>query len=356
MRFSLYILILAGLFLASCSKKIEVDAPAFDVTTDALSYAAGTPVVFNFTGNAHEISFYSGEELKDYNFRDGNVIDVSNGGVTFKFTSARPTGAQPDQLRILASTDFNGDYSSVSTLNAATWIDITDRFTLGTNGTFVPSGEFPTDITDLLIDGKPLYIAFRYITKPQETNGLATQYYFQSMALTSRDDSLNHNAITIYDQNSMGFRIIDENKDNAPARSFVSPTRLTMYGNEYLHAGLPRYDPSNPLLDPNNPVFDPQSSQYNPLAVLQEPFDPGSPYNDPESEHWAVSRALTFSDLNLGPNRPVAIKSGIASAPLKQYSYTYKNPGTYTAVFVGTNNSIDESHSQIKQITLTITP
>lgn len=354
MRFYFYFFILGALFLAACSKKLDIDSPDFDVTTDSLSYAAGQPVNFKFTGDAHVISFYSGEPLKDYAFKDGRTFDVTSGGATFQFSSSLQLGTQTNQLTILASSNFNGDYSSVTSLKAATWTDITNRFTIGTTATFVPSGTAPTDISDLFVAGKPLYIAFRYITRPQATNGLARAYYFQSMFLKSKTDSFNNNPLTIYDQNSLGFRIVDENKENAPARSLVSPTRLTLYGNEYLYAGLPRYDPSNPLLDPNNPIFDPQSPSYDPMAVLQKPFDPNSPYNDPLSENWAVSRPITLGKVNLGPDVPVAIKAGIAAAPLTLYTYTYKFPGTYNAVFVGSNSSIDESKTYFKTITLTI--
>lgn len=358
MKLTFYLMTaIAGMFLLhSCSKEIDVDSPDFDVTTTASSYTAGQPVSFKVTGNAQVISFYSGETLKDYAFKDGRSVNVANGGLTMQFSSSLQVGTQTNQLSILASSDFNGDYSTVTSVKAATWTDITNRFTLGTTATFVSSGAPPTDLSDLLVAGKPLYIAFRYITKPQATDGLARQYFIQSFFLRSKKDSFNATPVVIADQNAIGFRIVDENKAKAPARSSVSPTRLTLYGNEYLYAGLPRYDPANPLLDPNNPIFDPNSPFYNPLAVVQPPFDPNSPYNDPLSENWAVSKAITLNAVNLGPDWSTAIKAGIAAAPITQYTYTYSKPGTYKAVFVGSNNSIDKGEEIVKSIQLTINP
>lgn len=356
MKFNYYLLLLGFFILTSCSKQLDVVTPDFDVTTASATYKAGQAIKFNFTGNAHEISFYSGELLKDYAFKDGRSFDVSAGGLTMQFTSSLQLGTQTNHLTILASTNFNGDYSSIASLKAATWTDITSRFVIGTSAAFVASGPAATDISDLLIAGKPLYIAFRYITRPQAANGVVRQYFFQSFALKSKTVTFNNSPVTIFDQNSVGFRIVDENKTNAPARSSVTATRLTMYGNEYLYASMPRYDPSNPLLDPNNPVFNPQSPLYNPLAVLQPPFNPSSPYNDPLSENWAVSRPITLGSVSIGPDLSSAIKAGIAAAPITLFTYSYAVPGSYKAVFVGSNNSIEGSKKLVKTINLTITP
>lgn len=344
------------LLLTACSRQLDVDTPDFDVTLKAGTLKAGQAVDFNITGNAHVISFYSGELLKEYDFRTGRKFDVSQGGLTMQFTSSLQVGTQTNQLTILASSNFDGDYSSVAKLKAATWTDITSRFTLGTTATFVSSGAAPTDISDLMVPGKPLYIAFRYITKPQAVNGLARQWFFQTFNLRSKTVSFNGSPLVIADQNTVGFRIVDELKGLAPALSAVSSTRLTLFGNEYLHAGLPRYDPANPLLDKNNPIFDPNSPQYQAAAVWQPPFDPASPYNDPLSENWAVSKAITPGTVDLGPDWSTAIKNGVAAAPITLYQYTYAKPGTYKAVFVASNNTIDGGKEVVKSISLTIVP
>src|SRR5665647_645429 len=178
-------MLLGALLIASCSKKIEVtNAPDFNVTTDSATYKAGQVVTFNIKDNgANIISFYSGETLHEYAFKDGRTIDVKGVGATMAFTSSVQLGTQVNQLSVMASTDFNGDYSSLATVKAATWTDITSRFALGTGTAFLASGT--KDISDLMVPGKPIYIAYRYVTKPQATNGLARDWFIQSFAINS---------------------------------------------------------------------------------------------------------------------------------------------------------------------------
>ncbi len=292
MKFQYYNMLLLGvLVMASCSKDIKVEAPSFDVTTEAATYKAGQPITFKIQGgDAHIISFYSGETLKDYASKDGRIIDVKGAGATMEFASSVQLGTQTNQLSVLASTNFNGDYSSLAKVKAATWTDITGRFALGTTAAFLASGKI--DISDLMVSGKPIYIAYKYTTRPQAINGLARQWFIQSFAIKSLktlDNTGGATPITLFlaDQNSAGFRIIDENAaanpgpnfvpyDKAPARASVTATRITLYGNQYLAANLPIFDPNNSIFDPKNPIYDPASQAFIPTAVLPKyiPYDP----------------------------------------------------------------------------------
>lgn len=366
MKFKYYYMLLGALLLGSCSKEIvtNLKAPTFDVTTSNTTFQAGKPVNFVFTGDAHTISFYSGETLKDYDFKDGRVVDVTGSGATMEFSSAVQVVAgttwQPNQLSILASTNFNGDYSSVDKLKAATWTDITSRFALGTTATFLASGVI--DISDLIVAGKPIYIAFKYITKPQETNGLARQMYIQTFAIKSKATLPNTASttpitLTLADQIHAGFKIVDNSPATNPAVSSVTSTRLTLWGPEYRYAGLAKYDATLPQWNPKDPMYDRYSSSYNPNAVYVPfvPFVPGAPDNDPASETWAVSAPINLTSINLGPDYSTAIKSGPAASRLALYPYVYALPGTYKAVFVGFNGSIEQIKTVVKEMTITVT-
>lgn len=374
MKFNYYNILFGTLLMASCSKELEVEkAPDFDVTTETATFKAGQPVMFNVTGGeAHIISFYSGETLKDYAFKDGRAIDVKAVGATMDFTSSLQGGAQANQLSILASTDFNGDYSSLAKVKAATWTDITSRFAIGTTAAFVASGV--KDISDLMVAGKPIYIAFKYVTKPQAVNGLARQWFIQNFAIKSTTTLINTAtglplALNIANQANAGFRIIDENAvvkpgpnfvpyDKAPAQSVVTSIRITLWGNRYLTPGLAIFDPADPMFDPKNPIYDPGNPAYKPTSIRPTfiPYNPTSPFNDPLSEHWAVSKPISKDQIDLGPDRPVAAKVSVTSPKLTVYNYTYAKPGTYKAVFVASNNSIDDVKQVVKEITLTINP
>lgn len=333
-------------FITSCEKKLEVNGgvPEFNVTTEATTFKVGEDVKFTFSGNAHLISFYSGEPMSEYAFKEGHSVDGSASGATLSFTSSVQGGTQANQLSILLSSDFNGNYGDLASVKSASWTDITNRFTLGASATFISSGV--KDISDLIVGGKPIYIAYKYITKPQAQSGLARTWMIQSFVVNSKS-KVGTKVVTAADQINAGFRIVDENPVNAPARSSVTATRITLLGNVYKVASDPIYDPLNPIYDPASPVYD--------RTKVYVPFDPGSSYNDPASEHWYVSAPINTSKIDLGPDRPVAIQ-GNSTTPLESYSYKFLIPGTYVVTFVGANTNVNESFEVIKSMEITIIP
>ena len=304
------IVMMASSILISCQKNLPVDGlENFNVTTDSVSYKAGTSVRFAFQGGeAQDISFYSGETLKDYDFKDGHIVDVTGQTAVLAFSTAVNLGTQLNQLYVMASTDFKGDYSSMTAVKAATWTDITARFKYGTTTTFLATS---ADVTDLMVAGKPLYIAFKYITKPQGVNGVARQWSIQSLTLTSGKKLNNTVALTLSDEPSAGFQLVDQSATTAPALSAITTAKIVLQGNNYTTA------------------------------------------NDPTSENWAISTGINIDKVNLGPDLSTALK-GMTAAALKEYRYVYATPGTYKAVFTSSNNSINETKQTSKTINLTI--
>ncbi|MGJ7029621.1 DUF5017 domain-containing protein [Niabella hirudinis] len=351
----------AGIFLLSCQKKpAEVVAPDFDVTTTELTVKAGTPAVFKFTGKAATLAFYPGEVYKDYNYKDGRSIDVAGKGLTLAFSNGvaagSPAGTQVRQFSILLSTDFNGNYNDFAAVKAATWVNITDSFILAASATMVATRT--VDLSKYVVAGKPVYFALRYINRPQVANGYARQWLVENFLLKSIDAKIDTTAVTIANQALAGFRIVDENPVNAKARSTITNTRVTLYGPVYKNPADPIYDPANPVFDPRNPIYDPKSPQYNPGAVLPVyvPYDPNSPYNDPYSENWAVSAPISLGVVELGKDWSVPVRTSVYSAMPATYSYTYKNPGRYEAVFVAANNTIEDNASVVKKVIMNVTP
>ncbi|TSA59361.1 MAG: DUF5017 domain-containing protein [Sediminibacterium sp.] len=304
------IVMMASSILISCQKNLPVDGlENFNVTTDSVSYKAGTSVRFAFQGGeAQDISFYSGETLKEYDFKDGHIVDVTGQTAVLAFSTAVNLGTQLNQLYVMASTDFKGDYSSMTAVKAATWTDITARFKYGTTTTFLATS---ADVTDLMVAGKPLYIAFKYITKPQGVNGVARQWSIQSLTLTSGKKLNNTVALTLSDEPSAGFQLVDQSATTAPALSAITTAKIVLQGNNYTTA------------------------------------------NDPTSENWAISTGINIDKVNLGPDLSTALK-GMTAAALKEYRYVYATPGTYKAVFTSSNNSINETKQTSKTINLTI--
>jgi plastocyanin len=354
MKLKYLTMLCSSLLLASCETGLESESPKFRVNAESTTYQVGQPVKFTFEGNADMVTFYSGEPTNQYEFKDGRTIDVADEGATLTFTSGVTGGSQADQLTFFASTDFNGDYSDLASVKAANWVDITDRFVFGSTATFTNSTT--QDISGLLVPGKPIYFAYRYLTRPQETNGLARTWMIQGFVVKS-NALFNEAQVTITDQPYAGFRIVDEEPVNAPSRSTITTTRVSLLGNVYKDPNDPIYDPENPIFDPANPIYDPQSHLYEPNAIRPTyvPYDPNSPYNDPETETWAVSAPIYIDEVDLGPDRSRALK-GISNSRLEEYRYTYDKPGTYKAYFIAINASIEERKETVQEITITITP
>ena len=73
------------------------------------------------------------------------------------------------KISVLVSTDFNGKRESFEDIQAATWTDITARCHIDyESNAFTPSGK--VDITDLHKEGKPIYVAFKYVFDPAQGN------------------------------------------------------------------------------------------------------------------------------------------------------------------------------------------
>ena len=309
MKLSSY-LILSGLLLGvSCKKRIELTGgtPDFKVKTTGTTFKVGEEVKFSFEGNPGLISFYSGELYREYAFKDGRIVNAP--AVNLSFTTAVTGGTQANQLSIVASTDFDGNYNDFSRIQAATWVDITSRFVLGTTATFLTSGV--KDITDLRVAGKPIYLAYKYITKPQIVNGVARTWMAQSFSMTSITSI---GTLTIADMTNAGFRIIQQKKDTSTVpRSSVTSTRITLLGNTF------------------------------------------TPADDPQHEIWAISKPINTSEIDLGPDRPKPIK-GNSNGQLNTYTYKYTKAGIYKVYFVASNTNINESREVIQQLEITITP
>lgn len=71
-------------------------------------------------------------------------------------------GSQENNLAILISNNFNGEYNLTS-INKAKWKDITNSFSLATEKTYSTAGK--VDVSKYYTKGQPLYIAFRYLGK-----------------------------------------------------------------------------------------------------------------------------------------------------------------------------------------------
>ncbi|RPD39126.1 DUF5017 domain-containing protein [Chitinophaga barathri] len=356
MQYKFIWLICLTLMLGACSKELgELNEPQLEVTVDKTTFKVNEPVVFTFSGNQNNISFYSGEVFNDYAFKDGRTIDLTGQGATLDFFSQLSgTGTQAGQVTVWLSNNYNGK-GDLPSVKAATWTEVTSSFKLATAATNVASGKL--DVSTRVSKEQPLYIGFKYITKPQAVNGLARVWWIQSLAVRSKAEFLGTKELLLTDQESSGFRTINQYPADAPSLTTITATRVTLAGNKYKDPLDSIYNPAYSIYDPKSAIYDPKSPDYKPTAKVPVfvPYDPNSPYNDPETETWVISKPVFEDKVNLGPDKAVSIK-GINLDVLDNYSYTYKTPGTYKVYFVATNHNIDGVKTVVRQLDLTITP
>ena len=305
MKKSLIYLLLACAVLCGACKDIDMSTsvPAFEVSTDKQEYAPGEEVVFLFKGDPQYISFYSGEMYSDYDFRTGRIVQSE--GLSMSFSSRVKLGAQEDQLSVLISSDFNGDYSNFESVSSAQWTDITSLFVLS-DGSVTPSGV--ADIHDYVEEGKDHYVAFRYLMRPTAEYGKRRTWQISEPLIFSNSPQLGQVPLV---SGAESFRIVDEGAgtDHACSGS-VSSTMIELQG---------------PMEEATRQV-----------------------------EHWAISVPFTVqSEVNVGPDRPYAIK-GFSDAPVEKFSHIYNKTGMYNVTFVAFNATIQDKKEVVRKLRIKV--
>ncbi|TBO40450.1 DUF5017 domain-containing protein [Pedobacter kyonggii] len=298
-----FYLILISVALFSC-EKYQLDDPALAVTADKTTIKAGEPITFKFGGSPQMLSFYSGEFLKDYNYAT-NSRTLKNCYLSFSSATVAAI-QQANQLAVLVSSDFDGKYA-IGNIREATWVDVTNRFVLAKNATVTASTE--VDIMDLAVAGKPLYLAFRYITKPQTEFGAANDWNLTAVLFKSK---LDDGQVTLMDYGSgSNFSVFSYGNKEA-GRSLVNTTTIQFKGNA--------------------------------AAAIKEEY----------TEDWGISRAIHINPNDLGTDKATALKL-FREAKKESYTYTYANAGTYTATFIGETNNVYGNKKVVRQIEITVT-
>lgn len=287
-------LLLVVCFLLGACKKNDIGSLAFDVSTSGLTFSVMDTVAFQFTGNPDNITFYSGEP--GHNFANRNRTKVA-GIPQLDFTSFIKNGTQTNSLQLLASTDFTGVYDSANVVNA-TWADITGRAVLSTGLDNTPSG--PIDLSDFVVSGKPIFLAFRYTGKAGSTQ---RAWVFRSFNVINR----------VPDEPS--FALANINNAGWLAISIKGPAKWT------IAADLVRFD--------------------GPTGT-----------STVANEDYIITKALYPDKVN--PDVGVALKN--MSTYLPGYTYHFDTPGTYKIAFVASNIHANGERSVVRELTLTITP
>ncbi|MDE7305700.1 MAG: DUF5017 domain-containing protein, partial [Alistipes sp.] len=211
------------------------------------------------------------------------------------------------------STDFSGEYTEEA-VRAATWIDITDLFSMPTDTgvTDLMSGD--VNITAFYPDDEtPLYFSYHYLVEAFDAaaaggkgNG-RTQWNIKQ---TKFNGIAGESSTVLYDLQGANWKVV-------LADSYEGAT------------SLPDINSSRILL----------RSEFQPTA---------------DRECWAVSGPIAkMNYINDGPDKGVGIKA-MAEATLRSYEYTYTEPGEYTVTFVAANASVYGRKEVVREVKIEI--
>jgi hypothetical protein len=316
-----FLLSYTSILFFSCRKE-EIAEVDFEAGLNGTTFSLSDSLRFKFSGNPDVINFYSGQEGNNYEFR--NRTARNDGSFRYSFQTRVDNAAgfaaiAAGNLRIMASTNFTANYSTNSNtaiaasmdsalVNAATWVDITNRFFLpatGTAGTFYPSNE--VNLSDLITDPAiPVFIAYKYVgpsTGALGTNGIT----LGSMVLANY----------FPDGTSVNYPI-------APGGSNSTVWKIIRAANA-----------AN--------AWSTTTTQIRFTSTATTAY----------SEDWIISNS--YYPNQVFPDKGICIKN-VAENRRESFSYKFTKAGTYNVVLVASNNREFGSKEIVREFKVTVTP
>lgn len=319
-RIKVLIFLLASFLIQACDKIEKVDTPVFDAYLEKENYLVGDTVDIKFKGDPGFITLYTGILGNDYGFKEGRDLEMS---YLMNFDTQVLDGWQKDQLSILVSKNFDGDYT-ISGVNKATWFDITSKFRmLKPQETRVYTTSGLGDITSAIFEDKQheevdVYFAVKHVVKNQNLQS-ELDASKKNIASLNRVRGIAIQKVSpvsetiLYNHASFGWKLFSTtNKETDRATLF--PTYIELRGNR-LAANL-----------------------------------------SAETEDWAVSGKMSFSrSVYAGPDWGKSIKS-LNDKRLNNYKISYDKPGDYKITLVAFNSNSEGRREIIKQLQIKILP
>ncbi|OAQ40781.1 hypothetical protein A5893_07535 [Pedobacter psychrophilus] len=121
------------------------------------------------------IGYLSPQKREINNTHNSGKIKIyqQDGKHELSFSSSVKYGKQKNQMSVLISSDFDGNYNEEN-VRKATWENVAPKVKLSSNDIFENSG--PIDVSGLVKKGKPFYIAFKYDGAAHEDNPQRTWF------------------------------------------------------------------------------------------------------------------------------------------------------------------------------------
>lgn len=285
-----------GLLLVGLAACMEDEAPSvkLNVVLDKQVYQVGEPVTFKLNGNPDNIVFYSGEVGHNYAYKERYHAD---GDLLVKFNSWVRYGDIYHNLKFLVSSDFSGIYDKEN-VEAATWIDLSDKFRFSVGDDQTPSGEMNLKEYVGAAEDARLFVAFRY---EDEEKARQNNWIIRSIAL----DCVSAEGVrsSLATMPTMGWKVVD---------------------------------------------FENPAVTWNVSSTSQILIDGGT--NQPKNVDWVISQA--FDVRKTTPDTGVALKN--ISTTMDEYQYVYTKPGTYEVVFETTSDWYNGSDHGLTRVTVEV--
>lgn len=285
-----------GLLLVGLAACMEDEAPSvkLNVALDKQVYQVGEPVTFKLNGNPDNIVFYSGEVGHNYAYKERYHAD---GDLLVKFNSWVRYGDIYHNLKFLVSSDFSGIYDKEN-VEAATWIDLSDKFRFSVGDDQTPSGEVNLKEYVGAAEDARLFVAFRY---EDEQKARQNNWIIRSIAL----DCVSAEGVrsSLATMPTMGWKVVD---------------------------------------------FENPAVTWNVSSTSQILIDGGT--NQPKNVDWVISQA--FDVRKTTPDTGVALKN--ISTTMDEYQYVYTKPGTYEVVFETTSDWYNGSDHGLTRVTVEV--
>ncbi|MBC9911761.1 DUF5017 domain-containing protein [Chitinophaga varians] len=293
MRPFLYLMIITA--FCACAKE-KVTTPTLEVMTAGTTFKAGDTVAFAFQGNPDNITFYSGEPGRQYEYRHRTTADND---LQIDFSTLVQFGKIYPNLQLMVSNDFTG-IVDMEHVKAATWKDLSAKAVFSNGQDNTPSGvislkEFADSSRHPLV-----YIAFRYTD-------------------TNKPEGQNRWVVRTFNANS-----VSADKVATPLATMAT-------------AGWK-------AVDFRNPAFG--------WTITSAQLLMPNGKNTDDNEDWVISKG--FDPTAVKPDQGVALKN--ISTTLQVYKYVFTRPGTYRVVFEASAVRYNGEKRIARALTLTITP
>lgn len=314
------IILFAAIMAAGCQQNVVFDVDYNVLLDGGNTYYAGEPVRFNFEGNVDNLLFYSGEAGKEYIYKDRYSIPMEEiEDVTLNMKISSQYG-KPHGLKIYISKSFTGLNGEDGTADR----ELIDAMYKGGMEGWEEIPYVEQDDNNLhnneisfSLNGYRELFSLAFHWNPQFEGSTAQRTYRVNGELTL---SLKDGSQSIMDMETMDFTTVMMNEE-------IEDPYMKNSGN-----GSIRFDTNEDIT-------------FQGVTTT-----PGANVPDYRIDGWCIS---TPSPANRLQNDRGQVIKGIQNF-MDSYEYTYKEPGTYKATFVGINSNYAGSSKEIHEYTITI--